>query len=73
MPKKPDSYHEMLRIAAVLSESIPFLRVDFFEDVNQKLYVGELTFVPSSALIPFEPNAFDYDLGKMLNLEGITG
>lgn len=69
LPKCPKNKGLMLEIAKKLSEGIPFLRVDFFEDTNEKLFVGELTFLPSSGLIPFQPDSFDYELGKMIDIE----
>lgn len=66
-PERPKKYEEMMRVARILSENIPFLRVDFFEQ-NNRLFVGEMTFTPSSGLIGFTPDIFDYELGDLLVL-----
>lgn len=44
--KKPKNLEKMFEFASKLSKGIPFVRVDFYE-VEDKLYVGELTFFPS--------------------------
>ena len=67
--KKPECLSEMLDISCVLSKEIPFLRTDFYI-IEEKLYVGELTFFPASGLLRFEPEAFDYELGSYLKLPG---
>lgn len=68
-PEKPSSFNKMIDLARQLSSNIPFLRVDYFQDLNEHLFVGELTFTPSSALIPFEPEEYDYKIGQLLSLE----
>lgn len=68
IPCKPKELNRMMSMAEQLSSGIPFLRVDFFEDKNKRLYVGEMTFTPSSGLIRFEPDEFDYELGEKLVL-----
>jgi hypothetical protein len=42
---KPKPLKKMLDLAKILSEGIPFLRTDFYV-VDEKIYVGELTFYP---------------------------
>lgn len=49
---KPDCMDEMFKIAAKLSENIPFLRVDLY-CINNRPYFGETTFYPASG---FDPN-----------------
>lgn len=44
---KPEGMDEMFRIASVLSEGIPFVRVDLYY-INDKVYFGEMTFYPDS-------------------------
>lgn len=64
---KPEKLREMIRIAETLSKGIPFLRVDLYY-VNGKIYFGELTFFPSSGLVPFLPSECDAKIGAMLKL-----
>ncbi len=64
---RPAHYEEMIRIAEILSENIPFLRVDFYE-ADGRLYVGELTFYPGGGMEEFTPQSWDYELGSWLEL-----
>ena len=66
-PEKPQNFEKMLELAKILSKGIPFLRVDFYE-ANGKIYFGELTFYPAGGFEPFEPDRWNFELGKMLEL-----
>ena len=59
----------MIRIAKKLSEDIPLVRVDFYED-NEQIYVGEMTFSPG-LFLRLEPVEWDHKLGKCIDLEKI--
>ena len=63
----PEKLEEMLRLSRVLSNDIPFLRVDFYV-INNRVYFGELTFYPASGMSRFEPNMWDLTFGCWLNL-----
>lgn len=65
--KKPKNFDEMLKISKILSRDFPFVRVDFFE-VNEKLYIGEMTFYPGNGMEPFNPCEWDRKLGNLLKL-----
>nr|WP_298713066.1 ATP-grasp fold amidoligase family protein [uncultured Veillonella sp.] len=65
---KPDTYGEMLQVAAELSKACPFLRVDFYE-IKGRLYIGELTLFPGAGFERFRPISRDYELGEWLHLE----
>lgn len=65
--EKPEELAEMLRLAKVLSEGIPFLRVDFYI-VEHKVYFSELTFFPASGFEEFAPRQWDEILGSWLDL-----
>lgn len=67
VPRKPKNLDLMIKFSEILSQDIPHLRVDFYE-VNGKLYFGELTFFTCSGFIPFDPEKWDFELGKMLKL-----
>ena len=67
MPQKPACLEEMLSYAQKLSQGIPFLRVDMYL-VNDKIYIGELTFYHYGGYIPFNPPEWDLKLGKKLDL-----
>lgn len=64
---KPINLEKMKEFACVLSENIPFLRVDFYE-VNGKLYFGELTFYPASGFGEFYPTKWNEIMGDHIIL-----
>ncbi len=64
---KPDRYEEMIRIAQILSEPFPFVRVDFYE-VDGKLYVGEMTFYSGGGILQFDPPEWDRKMGDFIRL-----
>lgn len=65
--EKPKSYDEMIQMARILSENIPFVRVDFYE-INGRPYFGELTFFPGSGNEEFSPEEWDTTLGSWITL-----
>ena len=65
--EKPSTFNEMLRIASVLSEGFPFLRVDFF-NTSERLYVAELTLYPGGGQTPIYPESFSLLLGDQFKL-----
>ena len=60
---KPYGFEKMIEIARSISKDFPFVRVDFYS-INNKVYIGELTFYPWSGCVQFKPDSFDYELGK---------
>ena len=66
-PPKPVQFEKMKQFATMLSENVPFLRVDFYE-VNGALYVGELTFFDGSGFDRIEPEEWDEKMGSWINL-----
>lgn len=65
--KKPMGFEKMKELAAILSEGIPHVRVDFY-DINGHVYFGELTFFSNSGRGPFEPEIWDYKFGSWIKL-----
>lgn len=63
---KPENFELMKDLAAKLSKSVPFVRVDFF-DVEGKVYFGEFTFYDWGGMRPFGDN-WDEKLGGLLLL-----
>lgn len=61
---KPKNFDKLLHIAEKLSKDFPFVRVDLY-DIDGEVYFGELTFYPCSGYIPFTPDSFDFELGKL--------
>jgi hypothetical protein len=67
---KPYCYNEMIKYAEIISEGIPFARIDFYE-IAGKVYFGEITFFPGGGMESFEPEEWDYELGSWLTLPEI--
>lgn len=64
---KPENLKEMLDVAAKLSTDFPFARIDLYS-LGSKIYFGEITFFPWSGYMEFEPDEFDFALGKNFDL-----
>ena len=64
----PNNVSQMIEFATVLSHSIPFVRVDFYE-TNGEVYFGEMTFYPASGFGCFTDISSDYMLGQWLNIK----
>lgn len=65
--EKPKSFDEMKRLAEILSEGIPHVRVDFY-NINGQIYFGEMTFFHWGGMKPFEPIEWDYKFGEWITL-----
>ena len=63
----PASITEMAGYARILSEGIPFVRVDFY-DVDGTVYFGEMTFYPDSGFGPLDPPSADVEIGNLISL-----
>ncbi len=68
---KPYGLERMLEIARDIAKDFPFVRVDFYS-VNEKVYVGELTFYPWSGCVQFTPDSVDFELGSYFTLPPVT-
>ena len=67
LPEKPECFEEMKRLAAVLSQGTPQLRVDFYE-VDGKVYFGEMTFFHCSGMEQFHPEEWNRTFGDWVTL-----
>ena len=65
--EQPVNIHKMISLAQQLSDSLPFVRVDFYE-VNGKIYFGEMTLYPGAGFGKFIYTNNDDQLGDWLNL-----
>lgn len=65
--KIPPEYGEIIRIAEILSEPFPYVRVDFYS-INEKLYVGELTFYSGGGFSKIYPSEWDHVFGEELDI-----
>lgn len=66
----PPFFDDMKKAAEVLCKDFPFVRVDFFI-ANDTWYFAELTFTPGAGMMPFNPESFDLEWGKMIDLSDI--
>lgn len=63
----PSFFAEMKKVAETLCKDFSFVRVDFFL-ANDTYYFAELTFTPSGGMMPFNPDKYDLEWGRMLKL-----
>lgn len=64
---KPKVYDQMMDISRKLSAPFPEVRIDLY-CVGDKIYFGEMTFYDGSGYMSFDPDEFDYKMGKMFEL-----
>lgn len=64
---KPEGMDEMFRIAAKLSDGLPFARVDLY-NVDGNIYFGEITFFPDSGFDPNRLPESDLYFGEKIKL-----
>ena len=69
--ERPPHFDEMMGVAKKLSANFPFVRVDFFEN-PKKLYLAEFSFSPWGGMRRYEPESFDYEMGKWLDIKNIV-
>lgn len=65
--QRPKNFKLMCQIAEKLSEDFPHVRVDLY-NIDGKIYFGELTFYDTSGYQIFEPDEFDFILGKLFKI-----
>lgn len=65
--EKPIGFNRAKKIAEVLSKDFPHVRVDLYIDF-ERVYFGELTFFGASGYYMFEPDSFDFEIGKQFML-----
>ena len=64
---KPSNFEEMKKLAAKLSKSFPFVRVDLYS-VDGKIYFSEFTFFSDAGYQRFYPDKWDLILGEKIKL-----
>ena len=65
--RKPISFEQMKRNAQILSQGIPFVRIDFYE-ANNRPYFGEYTFFPAGGFGLFDPEPLNDLLGDLIKI-----
>lgn len=68
----PTFFDAMRSDAEVLCHDFAFVRVDFFI-ANSTYYFAELTFTPSAGMMPFNPEKYDLEWGKELDIDYLLG
>ena len=63
----PTSLQTMVHNAKILSQGIPFVRIDFYE-INGRMYFGEITFFPAGGFGLFTPDKWNYTLGDAIQI-----
>lgn len=66
-PKKPKEFEELKRLATILCQDIPHVRVDFYV-VNGQIYFGEMTFYHMAGFTAIKPNEWNIRIGEMIKL-----
>lgn len=64
----PANIGEMITLAEKLSQDFPFARIDLY-NIKGRIVFGEITFYPISGYGKFNPDSFDYDLGRFFNVD----
>lgn len=67
-PELPYNIDEMISMAEKLAEDFPYARVDLY-NVKGRIVFGEITFYPWSGYVQFHPDAFDFELGSLFNID----
>lgn len=65
--KMPEHWNEMIRIARILAEEFPFVRVDLY-DLEGKVYFGELTFTPGNGMSTHLSYEWDKKMGELYDI-----
>ena len=58
----PEGMDRMIRLAEILSEDFPHVRVDMY-NIEGHVIFGEMTFFNASGYMRFFPDEFDYTMG----------
>lgn len=64
---KPEKLNQMLKLARILSEDYPHVRVDFYS-INGKIYFGEMTFYHEAGFGKFDSKEFEVKMGEWIKL-----
>ena len=65
--EKPLNFYDMVYVAEKISKKFPEARVDLYSQ-DDKIIFGEITFFSGSGYISFDPDSFDFEIGKKFDL-----
>lgn len=66
--EKPKNWELMIQYAKKLSEDFKFVRIDFYE-INDKVYISELTFYPNGGYLKYKNKDTEQKIGTLLCLQ----
>lgn len=64
---KPSNFEEMIKLAEILADKFPFVRVDFYS-IKGKSVFGEMTFYPSDGRKDYIPDEYNLIVGNYFKL-----
>lgn len=67
VPLKPKRFDEMIRLSQILSQGLPHVRCDFYNN-GDELFFGEMTFYHWGGMTKFIPSSFDLMMGEWVRL-----
>jgi hypothetical protein len=62
---RPSNWDELTKIAMRLADGLGYVRVDLYAP-DDEIYFGELTFTPGGGTMPYTPDRFDFEWGRIL-------
>lgn len=65
-PELPANIHEMIQLSEKLAAPFKFARVDWY-NIDEEIIFGEITFYPWSGYCQYNPDEFDFMMGKYFN------
>ena len=71
LAEKPKNYDKMVELSELLSKDFPHVRVDLY-DINDQIYVGEMSFTSGGGYSTFIPREWDYKIGEWLDLSKLN-
>lgn len=66
---KPENGDELIAVAEKLAALFELVRVDLY-NIDGRIVFSELTFHSGGGLIPFQPEKYDSEFGKMMGVIG---
>ena len=64
---KPPTLNKMIELSELLSDKLPFVRVDFYS-IDDNIIFGEMTFYPSDGRKDFYPEVYNKSIGDLFEL-----
>ena len=65
--EKPKNFNDLIKYSETLSKNFLHARIDFYNQNNEIIF-GEITFYNGSGYMSFEPDEFDFELGKNMKI-----